>query len=114
MRSALLEPSLFANALEEFAGSRVERFGLGSSPEQERAFEREYLLSEVCMSVFCTEILGYWQEIWERPPSPELPDPLKLLYEKHPEIIPKTVGHSPRRQLRFLYPNRQAAAALSD
>jgi len=97
-----MEPALL-RAVEDFAARRVEKFGLGQSVEKERNFELEYLLSEVCMSVYCTEVLGYWEEIWERPPPGDVPDPLKLLYTDHPEIIRRTTGHAPRRVLRFLY-----------
>jgi hypothetical protein len=113
MRGGFLAQGLLASSLEQFVTARVSRFGLGSAPEQDRAFEREYLLSEVCMSVFCTEVLGYWQEIWERPPAPETPDPLKLLYEKCPEVVTRTLGRSPRRQLKFLYPQRMTESVAS-
>jgi hypothetical protein len=103
LRTAFLSERVLADALEEFVKRRVNRFGLGSSPEQEQSYEREYLLSEVCMSVFCTEILGYQMEIWERRPPPEIPDPLKLLYGDYRGIVESVAGGTPKRQLTFLY-----------
>jgi hypothetical protein len=67
LRDEFLAEKLLSTALEDFVNRRAERFGLGSSPERDRSYEREYLLSEVCMSTFCTEVLGYRVEVWERP-----------------------------------------------
>jgi hypothetical protein len=103
LQDAVLADRLLADAIEKFVNGRVTRFGLGSAPEQERGYEREYLLSEVCMSVFCTEMLGYSNEVWERPPAPEIPDPLKLLYDERPELVERLTGHPTTRALSFLY-----------
>jgi len=103
MREGFLADQLLAGALDEFANRRVNRFGLGSAPESELGYEREYLLSEVCMSVFCTEVLGYWQEIWERPPASDVPDPLKLLYNERQQAVVRATGQPARRALKFLY-----------
>ena len=103
LRTEVMADPLLASAIEKFVERRVERFGLGSAPEREREYEREYLLSEVCMSVFCTEVLGYWSEVWERPPAPEIPDPLKLLYDERPELVERLSGHPVTRVLDFLY-----------
>src|SRR5262245_8062457 len=103
LRSAFLSEDLLAGALKEFVKRRVNRFGLGSSPEKERNYEREYLLSEVCMSVFCTEYLGYQVEVWERRPPPEIPDPLKLLYRDCRGVVQSVIGGHPSRQITFLY-----------
>jgi hypothetical protein len=69
---------------------------------RERHYEREYLLSEVCMSVFCTELLGYWVEIWE---AADIPDPLKLLYEHRAHLVAKVTGHPANGVLTFLFDN---------
>jgi hypothetical protein len=103
MRHAILCNEMLSSSLEKGVTGRVRRFGLGACEKEERHFEREYLLSEVCMSVYCTEILDYPCEIWERPPLPELPDPLKLLYRHFPEVVVEVTGHSPRRALSFLF-----------
>ena len=89
--------------INSFVESRVERFGLGASPAKERAYELEYLLSEICMSVFCTEMLGYAREIWERPPPEGSPDPLRILYENHRELVPRVTGRPVRRVLEFVF-----------
>ena len=60
-----------ARASVQFAERRVNRYSPGSAPEREQGYEHEYLLSEVSMSVFCTEILGFSNEVWERPPQPD-------------------------------------------
>jgi hypothetical protein len=103
MRDQFRTEELLSSALEEFISLRVGRFGLGSSPEKEREYEREYLLSEVCMSVFCTEVLGYCEEIWERSPAPNVPDPIKLLYSDRPDAVVRATGRPIRRVLSFLY-----------
>jgi hypothetical protein len=103
LRGTILADDLLAGAIEEFVEQRVSRFGLGSEPEREREYEREYLLSEVCMSVYCTEMLGYSREVWERPPPPEIPDPLKLLYGERPDLVERLTGRPASRILLFLY-----------
>jgi hypothetical protein len=103
MRNGFMADKLLSTALDEFVSRRVSRFGLGSSPDREHKHEQEYLLSEVCMSVFCTEVLHYQVEIWERPPAPDVPDPLKLLYNNRPEVIALVTGHPATRLLEFLY-----------
>jgi tRNA-dependent cyclodipeptide synthase len=103
LRAEFLQDELMASALEGFVNRRVERFGLGGSPREERNHEREYLLSEVCMSVFCTEVLGFWTEIWEKPPSRSLPDPLRLLYANRPNLLAKATGHAANRVVEFLF-----------
>jgi len=103
LREKVLGDQQLSDALEELADRRVKRFGLRSSPEKELGYEREYLLSEVCMSVFCTEILGYRQEIWERPVAPGVPDPIRLLYNEHPQAVAWAAGQPTRRVLKFLY-----------
>jgi hypothetical protein len=107
LRNAVLADGLLARAIEEFVEGRVERYGLGSAPERERDYEREYLLSEVCMSVFCTEVLGFSTEVWERPPAPDVPDPLKLLYDNRPDLVARVTGQPARRMLSFLYSDIQ-------
>jgi len=57
------------------------------------------------MSVYCTEVLGYWMEVWERPPAPDVPDPLKLLYADRRALIEHVTGRSARRVLDFLNPD---------
>ncbi len=101
LREALLSDARMAPAIEEFVETRVGRFGLGGDPARERDHERDYLLSEVCMSVYCTEVLGYATEVWERPPAGRA-DPLKSLYGDCPELIEKVTGLPVRRALEFL------------
>jgi hypothetical protein len=109
MRREFLAEKMLRSALEEFVERRVGRFGLGSRPDEERDYEREFLLSEVCMSVFCTEVLGNRVEIWESAPAPDIPDPLKLLYNKRPEVVTRVTGRPPARALRFLFDMATAA-----
>jgi|SoiMethySBSTD1v2_1073268.scaffolds.fasta_scaffold01362_18 hypothetical protein len=110
LRGQILTDHRLAGEIEEFVERRVARFGLGSLPERERAYEREYLLSEVCMSVFCTEVLGFSNEVWERPPAANVPDPLKLLYENRAELVTRVTGRPVARRLHFLYSDRSRHA----
>lgn len=103
LRSEVLANSVLGAAIEEFVDRRVKRFGLGSAPDRERDYEREYLLSEVCMSVFCTEVLGFSTEVWECPPAPDVPDPLKLLYSGRVDLVGRVTARPAARVLNFLY-----------
>jgi hypothetical protein len=105
LRRELLEDDMLASEIDEFVTGRVTRFGLGGAPERARDYEREYLLSEVCMSVFCTEMLGFSNEVWERPPAADIPDPLKLIYNVRPELVARVTGRPVARALHFLYPD---------
>lgn len=115
LQKAALADELLAETIQVFVERRVGRFGLGASLEREQRYEREYLLSEVSMSVFCTELLGFSHEIWERPPRADVPDPLKLLYSERPELITHLTGHAATRVLTFLFPDAQDdAKEISD
>ena len=39
------------------------------------------------MSIYLTEILGYENELWEKPLSEYLPDPLDILYNEEKESL---------------------------
>lgn len=114
LRQAVSADGFLAGAIEEFIDRRVTRFGSGSSPDRERAHERDYLLSEVCMSVYCTEVLGFCNEVWERPPAPDIPDPLKLLYAHRPELVSGVTGRPVVRKLHFLYAEADRSADQID
>lgn len=110
LRQAVSADAFLAGAIEEFIDRRVKRFGSGSEPGREREHERDYLLSEVCMSVYCTEVLGLCNEVWERPPAPNIPDPLKLLYAHRPELVTEVTGRPAVRKLHFLYSEADRSA----
>jgi hypothetical protein len=55
------------------------------------------------MSMFCTEVLGFSDEIWEKPVSPGVPDPLGLIYSDHRDLVARTTGRPATRTLRFLH-----------
>lgn len=58
---------------------------------------------ELAVSIYCTEVLGYWHEIWERPPEPGALDPLAALYADHPEVVARACGgNTPRRRQSLL------------
>ncbi len=90
--------------IDKFVAARTERFGLGANREEENQAELRYLISEVTMSMYATEILGYTTEIWEKPPARDVPDPLRVLYEQYPEVVESIIGRSHLRKLRFLFP----------
>jgi len=108
LRQRVMGDPFIANGISKFVERRVKRFGTVSDPERAHLNEHEYLLSELCMSVYCTEILPFTTEVWERPPAPDVPDVLKLLYHNKPELITALTGHSPRRTLKFLYDDIQS------
>lgn len=55
--------------------------------QKKMELEREYLFSEIAMSIYLTEILGYENELWEKPLSEYLPDPLDILYNEEKESL---------------------------
>jgi hypothetical protein len=103
LQDVIMTDETISKTIEDFVNCRVRRFGSGAAPTRERDSEREYLLSEVCMSVYCTEILDYQVEIWERPPAPEVPDPLKILYNGSQHLVVAATGRPVKRSLKFLY-----------
>jgi tRNA-dependent cyclodipeptide synthase len=107
LQHAVLADRLLAEAIQAFAEQRIERYCRGVSPEREQSDEFEYLLSEVSMSVYCTEMLGFSNEVWERPPRADVPDPLKPLYDERRELITSLTGHPATRVLTFLFPVAQ-------
>lgn len=92
-----------SDQIDRFVGNRIDRFGDKANPERAAEAEREYLLSEVTMSVYCTELLGYATEIWERPPARDIPDPLKVLYQQHVSLVANAIDRSAARRLDFFY-----------
>jgi hypothetical protein len=106
LRKEIEGDTILSPVIEQFVTGRVDRFGLGAAPARERDHEREYIFGEICMSVFCTEMLEYWTEVWERPPASDVPDPLKLLYDVQAELVSRVTGHPNLRVLEFLYPGR--------
>ena len=97
------EPAFMA-VIERFVDGRVARFGMGADPERERRAEFDYILGELSMSVYCTEVLGYWNEIWERPLEAGAIDPLRIVYEDFPHIVTNACQRpQTRRRLSYLY-----------
>jgi hypothetical protein len=103
VRTELSANAALLSSLEAFVKLRVDRFGMGSDHAKEAEFEREYLLSEVAMSMYCTEVLGFSTEVWEKPVSQGVPDPLGLIYSEHRDLVARTTGHAAARRLHFLY-----------
>ncbi|HTO78315.1 MAG TPA: hypothetical protein VMJ31_00910, partial [Methylocystis sp.] len=103
MREEILGDEELFSYINRFVKCRVQRFGLGADQNKECGYEQEYLLSEMCMSVFCTEILGYTKEIWERRPPKNAPDPLKILYQSRSDLVAKVTGRPVKRVLEFVF-----------
>lgn len=63
--------------------------------------EHDYLFSEIAMSIYLTEFCGFSDEVWERPQSPTIPDPLDLLYRSEKNSLHLILSRvdSSRRQL---------------
>ena len=100
--------SAFMELVGRFVEARIQRFGQGADPERERRAEFDYILGEISMSVYCTEMLLYWNEIWERPLPEGAPDPLRILYEDFPKVVQEACGRDhTHRRLSFLYEEAQ-------
>ena len=95
----------FKSVVDGFVRARLARFAPGDAGAREVAAETDYILGEISMSVYCTEVLGYHTEVWEKPLAPDAPDPLGVLYGRHPEIVRQVCGkRTLERRLAFLYP----------
>ena len=105
LTSACLACDSFGAVVDRFVKSRIDRFVRGEAGERQYNAETSYILGEISMSVYCTEILSYHTEVWEKPLEPDAPDPLGILYNRHPEILLSVCGKDRLdRRLRFLYP----------
>ena len=70
----------FGRTVSDFVSERICRFGLSKS-SREYAWEFDYIVSEIAMSVYCTEILSYTTEVWEKRVEDSGLDPIETLYE---------------------------------
>lgn len=63
--------------------------------------EHDYLFSEITMSIFLTEFCGYSDEIWEKPQSESMVDPIDILYHDEQDSLRNilSVNKSKRNQL---------------
>jgi hypothetical protein len=104
----------FSGHINKFVDTRINRFGSNATPDRSRDAEYEYIVSEVMMSVFCTEQFGYSTEIWERPIPKDAPDPLRILYADFPQLVEKVTGKPVERSLTFLFDEPAHSADLSD
>lgn len=75
----------------KFVNHNVERLGWTLSAET-RGLERSYLCSEITMTVYTCEILGFGTHIWEVAPPTSEPDPIEFLYSVRPDLIAKMIG----------------------
>jgi len=60
--------------------------------EYKQGLEYEYLFGEITMSIYLTEYLGYENEIWEKPQSDDLPDPIDYLYKYESASLQKILN----------------------
>lgn len=67
--------------------------------------EHDYLFAEITMSIYLTEYMGYGYEIWEKPQSEDLPDPLDILYRKEKDSLATILCGKPSiRKQQYLSP----------
>lgn len=97
-----IDPELQAQSMR-FVEGRVERFGM-KKDDKEREWQTEYLLGEMAMSIYCTEVLGYANEVWERPLGPDEPDPIGAAYAHQSDSLLALLHKDAlERHLHFLY-----------
>lgn len=53
---------------------------------ESRYYENQYIVEEIAMSIYATEILDYSTELWEKSPV-DSPDPIKFLYDNSTDIV---------------------------
>lgn len=92
----------FSEILQRFVGSHNDILRRVLHP-QAAELERSYILNEIAMSTYVTEILGYPTEIWETAPKQNLPDPLGFLYRERTDWLMNILEVSKlSRQLRIV------------
>lgn len=65
--------------------------------------EAEYLFGEITMSLFLTEKMNYKDEIWEKPPNPDMTDPINILYKSEMNSLTKIIkSKNPIRNQIFI------------
>jgi tRNA-dependent cyclodipeptide synthase len=103
LKSILGQGKDLADIVNEFVTSYMRKFYWRRVNEETAKWEKRYLLEEISMSIYVTEILGYPRELWENAPNPKFPDPIGYLYEKRPEIVQMLVEKKTlARQLEIL------------
>lgn len=75
---------------EDFIHYNLER--LTKNINQEKLLlEEKYLFSEITMSILLTEFKGFNTEVWEKPPNPDMVDPINILYTKSKQVLKKII-----------------------
>lgn len=77
--------------VEQFIKYNLHKFGVNKNSES-KIYERLYIHSEIAMSIFITEVLGYPTELWDKLPEINSPDPLKYLFENKRDVIKRITG----------------------
>jgi len=77
--------------INEFVTLHIRKFRWSVHKDAAK-WEERYLLQEIIMSIYVTEILGYSRELWENAPDPNSPDPIGYLYQNRPELVQRLVG----------------------
>ena len=86
----------------QFIITNIQKFN-GRVNLSNKKWERRYLLEEIAMSIYVTEIKGYWLEFWDSPPDPHCADPIGFLYKERPDIVKRLVGKNKlNRKLRLI------------
>lgn len=80
--------------IECFVEYNVERFGW-SRTANTRGLERAYLCSEITMTVYMCEFLGFGTHMWESSPSVSRPDPIAYLYDQRIHLVSDLIGREP-------------------
>jgi tRNA-dependent cyclodipeptide synthase len=92
LKSTLEQDEDLAAVVKEFVTSHVRKFYWRRDNKEATKWEERYLLEEITMSIYVTEILGYPRELWEIAPNPDFPDPIGYLYKNKSAIVQKLVG----------------------
>lgn len=92
----------FRDIVSNFIEFNLSRFNVDEDQEK-HYYEMRYIIEEIAMSIYCTEVLGYHTELWEK--ETDSPDPIKFVYQYLPDkILQISTAHVPKRQLIFLSP----------
>ena len=86
IRSLHREDVAFARLVASFVGRHNEILRRVLHPDA-MGIELNYLLNEIAMSIFVTEVLGFNTEVWEAAPKRDMPDPLAFLYQNRSALL---------------------------
>lgn len=89
--NAAIVDEKFANVVKVYGEKSLEKLRIRKT-EKHSGYERNYLLNEVAMSLYVSEVMGYPIEIWENKPLSYVSDPITYLYTENRNLLKTLAG----------------------